>query len=198
MAEPSVSQPHDPQPVQPPSRGTNHPVNNTLASVANLANLLPTGTVLTFQVLTPTFSNNGSCNLFNKCLTASIIVFCAICCLLSSFTDSFADKDGKVYHGIATTKGLYIFNADNYSSCEDTKNLDKFKLSFIDFVHAFVSLFVFMIFAVSDSSVQSCFFPGAGANEKALIMNLPLIAGVLSSFVFTIFPTRRKGIGFSH
>ncbi|GMY39320.1 protein DMP4 [Fagus crenata] len=74
---------------------------------------------------------------------------------------------------------------------------DKLKLGFIDFVHAFVSLLVFMIFALSDSNVQSCFFPEAGGNENAVIMNLPLGAGVLSSFLFTKFPTKRRGIGYA-
>ena len=58
----SIEQP--PSPPTPPTiitRGLNHPVHQTLAGVANLANLLPTGTVLAFQTLTPTFSNSGSC-----------------------------------------------------------------------------------------------------------------------------------------
>ncbi|XP_059435318.1 protein DMP4-like [Corylus avellana] len=189
MAEPISP----PQP--PPNRSLDHPVHKTLASVANLANLLPTGSVLAFQALTPLFSNNGSCQLPNKCLTACTIAFCAIFCLLSSFTDSFTDKDGKLYYGIATFNGLYIFNY-NYGD-GDVKELDKFKfkLSLVDFVHAFVSPLVFMVFAAANSNVQSCFFPEAGANESALMMNLPLGAGLFSSLLFTLFPTRRRGIG---
>ena len=189
MAEPSFSQTHP-----PPNRGSNHPVHKTLASVANLANLLPNGTVLVFQALTPSFSNNGSCQLSNKCLTACIIVFCAIFCLLSTFTDSFINKDGKLLYGIATFKGLYLFN---YNIDRDHQDMKRFKLSFIDFVHAFVSLLVFTVFALSNSNVQSCFFPGGGADENALMMNLPLGAGMLSSFLFTIFPTRRRSIGYA-
>ena len=194
MAESSFSQPHP-----PPNHSSNHPAHKTLASLANLANLLPNGTVLAFQALTPSFSNNGSCQLSNKFLTASIIIFCAIFCLFSSFTDSFIDKDGKLCYGIATFKGLYIFNHNNIDSDEYMiEELDdKYKLNLIDFVHAFVSLLVFMIFAPSNSNVQSCFFPEAGGNENALVMNLPLGAGVLSSFLFTIFPTTRRGIGYS-
>ncbi|KAL3651336.1 hypothetical protein CASFOL_004338 [Castilleja foliolosa] len=89
-----------------------HPVHKTLASAANLANLLPTGTVLAFRTLTPSFSNKGMCRISNKCLMACLIVFCSIICLLSTFTDSFTDCDGKLYYGIATFKGLYIFNSD--------------------------------------------------------------------------------------
>ena len=89
--------------------------------------------------------------------------------------------------------GLYIFN---YDYGKDVKELDKFKLSLVVFVHAFVSPLVFMVFAATNSNVQSCFFPEAGANESALMVNLPLGAGLLSSFLFTLFPTRRRGIGY--
>ncbi|KAL3516158.1 hypothetical protein ACH5RR_023060 [Cinchona calisaya] len=183
---------------------TKHGVQHkTLATAANLANLLPTGTVLAFRTLTPSFSNKGSCQPSNKFITAFLIGFCAIICFFSSFTDSFTDDhDGKLYYGIATCRGLYIFNdesrdQDEKSKEEDRKELSKFKIRWIDFVHAFVSLFVFLIFAVSDTDVQSCFFPEAGGNMDALMMNLPLGAGIFSSFLFTIFPTTRRGIGYA-
>ncbi|PQP93350.1 uncharacterized protein Pyn_32848 [Prunus yedoensis var. nudiflora] len=197
MAElPSPEQPCPPS--SPPAmvkRGSNHPVHQTLASAANLANLLPTGTVLAFQTLTPTFSNNGSCQLSNKFLTASVIVFCALLCFLSSFTDSFKDNDtdGKLYYGIATFKGLYIFNCSKLENIN--RDLEKYKINFLDFVHAFMSLFVFLIFALSNSHVESCFLSGVGINYSELAMNLPLGAGILSSLFFTIFPTARRGIG---
>ncbi|KAL2490415.1 Protein of unknown function (DUF679) [Abeliophyllum distichum] len=113
-----------PAPSQPPpiprrkkvcTNDSNHPVYKTLASAANLANLLPTGTVLAFRTLTPSFSNKGTCQLSNKCLTAFLIALCAIICFLSSFTDSFIEQ-GKLYYGIATFKGMYIFNDDDQES----------------------------------------------------------------------------------
>lgn len=73
-------------------------------------------------------------------------------------------------------------------------------MSLIDFVHAFVSLLVFMAFAFSDSDVENCFFgfgEGANRNVDAVVMNLPLAAGVFSSFFFIIFPTTRRGIGYA-
>ncbi|CAI9102327.1 OLC1v1000575C1 [Oldenlandia corymbosa var. corymbosa] len=187
------------------SISSNHPVHKTLATAANLANLLPTGTVLAFRTLTPSFANRGNCRIPNKVLTASFIGCCAIFCFFSSFTDSFIDCEGKLCYGIATFKGLYIFNKNKSSDCcgdddkaveeEERKALSRFRICFIDFVHAFVSLFVFLIFALSDSDVQSCFFP-PGGDIDALMMNLPLGAGVLSSFLFVIFPTTRRGIGY--
>lgn len=178
------------------NHGSNHPVHKTLASAANLANLLPTGTVLVFNALIPPFSNNGTCQLSNKFLTLLIIAICAIICFLSSFTDSFMSRDGKLYHGIATFKGLYIFNYGTTGE-DETMELCKFRIRVIDFVHAFFSLFVFLMFAVSHSNVQSCLFLSEGPNESALVMNLPLGAGVLSSFLFTIFPTTRRGFGYA-
>ncbi|KAL2468653.1 hypothetical protein Fot_50229 [Forsythia ovata] len=215
LAQPRLPSPSLPLPTPAPSRpppiprrkkvctdDSNHPVYKTLASAANLANLLPTGTVLAFRTLTPPFSNKGICQLSNKYLTAFLIALCAIVCFLSSFTDSFIDQ-GKLYYGIATFKGMYIFNDDDdqESDGENTRDniidLTKFKIGFIDFVHAFVSLFVFLIFALSDSDVQNCFFPNAGENMNVLVMNLPLGAGVFSSFLFVILPTTRRGIGYA-
>lgn len=60
-----------------------------------------------------------------------------------------------------------------------------------------MSLFVFLIFALSDSEVQGCLLPGDGVDENVLVMNLPLGAGVLSSFLFVLFPTTRRGIGYA-
>ncbi|KAI4301846.1 hypothetical protein L6164_035086 [Bauhinia variegata] len=169
-----------------------HPVHKSLSSAANLANVLPTGTVLAFNALIPSFSNNGSCQVSHKFLTSSVIIVSAMFCFLSSFTDSIVDSDGKLYYGIATFRGLYIFN---YGNWENNAQLVKFKIRAIDFVHAFMSVLVFFAFAISDSNVQRCLVPKEGVNESALIMNLPLGAGVLSSFLFTIFPTTRRGIG---
>ncbi|XLT09094.1 hypothetical protein HN51_054887 [Arachis hypogaea] len=186
-----------------------HPVHKTLTSASNLANLLPTSTVLAFNALIPPFSNNGSCQPSNTFLTCLVVLVCAIFCFLSSFTDSFMTSDGKLYHGIATFNGLYIFNYNNNNnnntnngSDEDDEeettvggfDLCKFRIRVIDFIHAFLSLFVFLAFAISDSNVQNCLIPKEGANESTLIMNLPLATGVLSSFLFTIFPTTRRGI----
>ncbi|RLM92747.1 uncharacterized protein C2845_PM08G18510 [Panicum miliaceum] len=57
-------------------------IDKTLASVANLAKLLPTGTVLAFQSLSPSFTNRGA----------------------------FVGGDGKLYYGLATVKGFLVFN----------------------------------------------------------------------------------------
>lgn len=168
-------------------------------TAANLANLLPTGTVLAAEALIPSFTNNGECTLANEYLTLGIIVCCSLGCFLSSFTDSITGKDGKMYYGIATWNSFYVFNdIDSTDGAgREEFNDSSHSITFIDFVHAFTSLTVFLVFALSNSNVQNCFFPKAGPNEKALIMNLPLGAGFLASFLFMLFPTKRRGIGYA-
>ncbi|GKV08922.1 hypothetical protein SLEP1_g20492 [Rubroshorea leprosula] len=77
--------------------------HKTLSTASNLANLLPTGNVLIFQALLPSFSNNGNCSLAHKYLTLGLIFICSLACFLPSFTDSFVHDDGKLYYGIATS-----------------------------------------------------------------------------------------------
>ncbi|XP_044500278.1 protein DMP10 [Mangifera indica] len=188
--------------------------SKSLSAAANLANLLPTGTVLAFQALAPSFSNGGSCLPANKYLTLSIIVFCSVVCFFSSFTDSFIDENGKLFYGIATFKGLYIFNKEDQEDketdiekvnaagkkCnknEEFRKLQKYRIHSKDFLHALLSLLVFLVFATSSTDVQRCLFPHAGANENTLMINLPIAVGAFASFLFMIFPTKRKGIGYA-
>ncbi|KAH7572009.1 hypothetical protein ACOSP7_014986 [Xanthoceras sorbifolium] len=217
--------------------------NRRLSTAANLANLLPTGTALAFQALMPYFTNNGSCLVAHKYLTSSAIICFSFICFIFSFTDSFiAASNGKLYYGIATCKGLYIFNKDDYDDDKDNDNdttkrekgnqaqqhnegdeeigevlndqktlkistkdgldddakeiLAKYRIRLIDFVHAFCSWLVFMVCATSSSDVQRCFFSDPSDNGKALMMNLPLAVGAAVSFLFMLFPTRRRGIGY--
>lgn len=172
------------------------------SAAANLANLLPTGTVLIFEALVPSFTNNGECVLANKYLTLALIFCCSLVCFFSSFTDSFIGKnDKKLYYGIATLNGIFVFNDPDCTDGNGEEELDhnqrkNYRITLIDFVHALSSLTVFLVFSLSNSELQNCFFPKAGPNEKQLIVNLPLGAGLLSTFLFIIFPTKRRGIGY--
>jgi hypothetical protein len=170
-------------------------------TAASLANLLPTGTVLVFQALVPSLTGNGKCKILNKYLVGFVIAFCAAACFLSSFTDSF-HHGGKLYYGIATCNGLCLFNS-NYRVDVEVEDEIKKKSKGLgiqprDFVHAFGSLIVFLIFAVSSTDVLLCFFPEADReNEYSIVIYLPLVAGALSSFLFYHFPTTRKGLGYT-
>lgn len=133
-------------------------------------------------------------------MTLSIITLCSLACFLSSFTDSFVGNDGKLYYGIATSKGLYVFNDDYEDELDlenDKKKLEKYRLTAIDFVHACCSLTLFLVMACSSFDVQGCFFPEPGHIGDALMTNLPLLAGILASGLFMLFPTKRRGIGYA-
>ncbi|KAG2695459.1 hypothetical protein I3760_07G013200 [Carya illinoinensis] len=202
---PPLPSPHEPMPVQTvPQQGPlitrpGFRKKNVAKTASNLANLLPTGTVLAFQSLVPSLSNSGKCSIFHRYLIGFVIAVCAATCFLSSFTDSFEHNE-KLYYGFATCNGLCVFNYENRVEEElnISKELEKYKMEPLDFIHAFGSLFVFLIFAISSSDVLACFFPEAGENDKySVVVYLPLVAGVLSSFLFSIFPTKRKGFGYS-
>ncbi|KAH0992105.1 hypothetical protein GBA52_003588 [Prunus armeniaca] len=87
--------------------------NQTQLTARSLANLLPTGTVLAFQALTPSISYNGRCHTFNQYLVAFVILVCSVICFVSSFIDSLP-WEGKVYYGFATSKGLCVLNDDDH------------------------------------------------------------------------------------
>ncbi|XP_039114381.1 protein DMP2-like [Dioscorea cayenensis subsp. rotundata] len=183
----------------PSSNSSTIVIDKTLSSAANLAKLLPSGTVLALQTLSPSFANKGNCYTSNRYLTSTLILFCTISCIFFSFTDSLIGSDGKLYYGLATFKGFYVFNYVGEEEDYDKvfKGLKKLRITTLDYVHAFFSSLVFFSITFSDASIQSCFFPNAGKDTKEFLVNLPLGAGFLSALVFMIFPTSRKGVGYS-
>ncbi|WOL18857.1 hypothetical protein Cni_G27654 [Canna indica] len=178
-------------------------IDKTLSSAANLVKLLPSGTVLAFQALSPPFSNRGVCHASNKYLTAALVLFCALACALLSFTDSLKGRDGKLYYGVATFKGFYVLNYEGGDDGEQDEqhkvfdDLRRYRLRLLDCVHAVFAVVMFLTVAFSDTDVVSCFFPVAGDDMRQLLINLPMGAGFMASIVFLIFPTTRKGIGYS-
>ncbi|KAE8812390.1 hypothetical protein D1007_10756 [Hordeum vulgare] len=175
------------------------PVDKTLSGASDLLKLLPTGTVLAFQALAPSFTNHGVCHTANRYLVLVLIGGCALSCVLLSFTDSLVGRDGKLYYGIATFRSFYPFNFAGAPAERDAmfNDLGRFRVNGLDFVHAVFSAVVFLAVAVADASIQSCMFPNAGADVRELLVNLPLGAGFLSSVVFMIFPTTRKSVGYT-
>ncbi|XP_074556105.1 protein DMP3-like [Curcuma longa] len=176
--------------------------NKTLSVIANLAQLLPTGTVLAFQALAPSFANRGACYTSNKVLTAVLIAASAASAAFFSFTDSFTGRDGKLYYGVATRGGFYVFNYDSHVDDGGAEaalgDLRRYRLRAADYVHAFLAVLLFLTVAFSDGMIQNCLFPAAGKNTRELVVNLPLGAAVLSTLVFTLFPTTRQGIGYTN
>lgn len=168
-------------------------LNQTLASTAHLANLLPTGTVLAFQVLCPIVSNSGHCDQVSSVMTECLLVLCALSCFLVSFTDSFPGTDGKLHYGLATPKGLWTFENLKDAVIPDG---GRYKVQFLDFVHAFLSVLVFAAIALLDDNVVRCLYPAPKHQTKEVLDVLPVGIGFFCSMLFVVFPTTRHGIGY--
>ncbi|KAK2994999.1 hypothetical protein RJ640_030046 [Escallonia rubra] len=168
-------------------------ISQTFQSTAHLANLLPTGSVLTFQLLSPIFTSQGDCDAVGQYLTAGLIALCGLSCFLLSFTDSFKDQMGNVCYGFATFRGLWVIDG---SVTLAPQVAAKYRLKFIDFMHALMSIFVFAAVALFDENVVNCFYPTPSDKAKELLTTLPIGIGVICSMLFVTFPTKRHGIGF--
>ncbi|XP_022720445.1 protein DMP4-like [Durio zibethinus] len=168
-------------------------ISQTFQSTAHLANLLPTGTVLAFQLLSPIFTNQGNCDSVSRSMTAGLILLCGLSCFLMSFTDSFRDKKGNVYYGFATFNGLWVIDG---SVTLPPQFAAKYRLHFIDFMHAFMSILVFAAVALFNQNVVSCFYPTPSTEAQEILAALPVGIGIFSSMLFVVFPTTRHGIGF--
>lgn len=187
----------NPNPPPPPPQPTlsQWAISQTLASTAQLANLLPTGTLLALQTVTPIFTNHGSCDVVTRPLTAMLLAFLTIFCFLASFTDSFKTSDGQVFYGFATFKGMWVFDYQT-AAASGLPDLRMYKLRGVDWIHAFVSAFVLVTLAMRDRSVVSCFYPRPSHEAQEVLDIVPLGLGLACSLVFVIFPSKRHGIGY--
>jgi hypothetical protein len=174
-------------------------VDKTLSGASDIIKLLPTGAVMVFHALAPSFSNHGACGVASRYLTLALVGACAASCVLLSFTDSLVGRDGRLYYGVATPRGFYPFNFDGTGEERRRKfgDLTRMKVRPLDFVHALVSAVLFVVVAFGNAGVQSCLFPDVGADVREVLMNLPVGLGFLSSMVFMIFPTTRKSIRYT-
>ncbi|XP_077248752.1 protein DMP3-like [Tasmannia lanceolata] len=169
-------------------------ISQTLTGTAHLANLLPTGTLLAFQLLTPIFSNNGACDSATRVLTQLLLLLLSSSCFLACFTDSFRSSDGQSYYGLASLKGMWVF--DYPTGAPSLPDLSKYRLRFIDFVHGVLSVLVFAAVALRDKNVLYCFYPQPEHETQEVLDIVPVGIGLFCSMLFVIFPTRRHGIGY--
>lgn len=172
-------------------------ISQTLTTTANLAKLLPTGTVLAFQLLVPTFTNNGACDSASHLMTQLLLLVLASSCFLASFTDSFETPDGKVHYGFATFRGMWLFDSPIIAGDKESTipDLNSYRLTFVDLLHAVLSVFVFLTVASRDVNVLKCFYPQP-EKETPQILNIASVGvDVICSLLFVVFPTRRHGIG---
>jgi len=89
--------------------------------------------------------------------------------------------------------GMWVMDGSVRLPAEEA---EKYRLRFIDFFHAFMSILVFLAIALFDGSVVSCFVPKPSEDAKELLMVLPVGIGFVCSFFFVAFPSQRHGIGF--
>ncbi|XP_031495530.1 protein DMP9-like [Nymphaea colorata] len=186
-----------PAPVTAKSRGRKKQVvakrmQKTFASTSMLANFLPTGTLLTFEMLLPAVSRDGLCTPVAVTMTHSLLLLCSFSCFLFHFTDSFRGSDGKLYYGFVTPSGLALFRSG--IPVEVPKD-DRFRVGFVDFLHAIMSVTVFLAIAFSDHRVVDCLLPGRQPEMRELMEGIPVIVGAVCSTFFFMFPNTRYGIG---
>ncbi|KMZ65651.1 hypothetical protein ZOSMA_313G00010 [Zostera marina] len=175
-----IGQPPGPPRQQGAFRGT-----------AALANLLPTGTMLFFQILSPIFTNGGMCDpVFQNC-TATLLILCAISCWFVSFTDSFVDEENDIKYGIATINGLWPLDLS-----PPPKDALRYRIHTVDVIHAIMTVVIFVAIAIVDPRVFLCLYPTASSYETLVLKLVPLGIAFFCSVVFLIIPTERKGIGY--
>ncbi|XP_024005894.1 protein DMP7 isoform X1 [Eutrema salsugineum] len=182
-----------PEAPKKPKSKVQRVARNAFKGTAHLSNLLPTGSVMGFQIMCPVLTHQGQCpTITSRWLTCFLVFVCAISCFLLSFTDSFRDPRGKVRYGLATPSGLCVMDG-TITLTEEEK--EKYKLRFLDFVHATMSMLVFFAISMFDQNVIRCLFPVPSEETKELLSSLPFIIGVVCGGFFLAFPTRRHGIG---
>ncbi|XP_077213629.1 protein DMP9-like [Tasmannia lanceolata] len=167
-------------------------VQKTLSKTSMLVNFLPTGTLLTFEMLLPSVSGTGDCSPVSTMMIHVLLGICALSCFFFHFTDSFKGSDGKVYYGFVTPRGLAIFKSG--LGVEVPKD-DRYRVGFVDFVHAAMSVMVFVAIAFSDHRVTNCLFKGHVKEMDEVMESFPLMVGVICSGLFLVFPNTRYGIG---
>ncbi|KAL3645439.1 hypothetical protein CASFOL_010619 [Castilleja foliolosa] len=180
------------QPSKPPKTATQKAVRKAFKGTAHLSNLLPTGSVMTFQLMSPVITHEGHCRSFvSQSSTAALLGLCAASCFALSFTDSFRDERGKVRYGVATFRGLWVIDGGS-----PPPEVEKFRLGFVDLVHAVMSILVFASVAMFNENVIRCFCPSPSEEAQEILRAAPVMVGVVCSLLFVMFPTRRHGIGF--
>ncbi|KAF8390181.1 hypothetical protein HHK36_024703 [Tetracentron sinense] len=191
-ASPYPSSPHPGPETGRKRRAMAKGVQKTISKTSMLVNFLPTGTLLTFEMLLPSVSGDGECSPVSTMMIHALMGLCTLSCFFFHFTDSFRGPDGKIYYGFVTPKGLAVFKPG--LGLEVPKD-DRFKVGFTDFVHAIMSVMVFVAIAFSDHRVTNCLFPGHIKDMDEVMESFPLMVGVICSSLFLVFPTTRFGIG---
>ncbi|XP_071695400.1 protein DMP9-like [Rutidosis leptorrhynchoides] len=187
-----------PPPPMPPQFGNRrrramaNGVQKTLSKTSMLVNFLPTGTLLTFEMVLPSVYGKGECTMVTTLMINVLLGICTCSCFFFHFTDSFRGTDGKMYYGFVTPWGLKVFKP--VQEMEVPKD-ERYILGFTDFVHAMMSSMVFVAIAFSDHRVTNCLFPNHTEELDEVMQSFPLMVGIVCSGLFLVFPNTRYGIG---
>ncbi|XP_044465045.1 protein DMP7-like [Mangifera indica] len=182
-------------PLKQPKTPAQKAIRKTIKGTGHLIRLLPTGSVLTFQIVSPILTHQGKCPTHtNRVITLAFLALCGLSCFILRLTDSFRDERAKVRHGLATFRGLWVLDTPLKLSPEEAA---RYRLKFIDFFHAFASILVFAAVALFDKNVVNCFCPHPSDETKELLVSVPVCIGVACSILFVLFPSKRHGIGSS-
>ncbi|XP_052137617.1 protein DMP6-like, partial [Oryza glaberrima] len=183
----------DGQTMQPLAQATPSLVCKALNSTADLAKHLPTSVVLAFGVLSPSSTADGSCTAANRALTACLVGACALCCFLLCFSNSYRDGTGAVRYDFVTPSGRLRL-IDGSGSLPPRDN--RYRLGARDVLHGALSFAVFLAVAMVDHNVVAHFYPVESPATRQLLAAVPMAAGVVDSFLFTMFPSTCRCIGF--
>ncbi|XP_065859712.1 protein DMP8-like [Euphorbia lathyris] len=167
-------------------------VQSTLSKTSMLVNFLPTGTLLTFEMVLPSILKSGECTHVAVLMLLLLLSLCALSCFFFHFTDSFKGSDGKVYYGFVTPNGLAVFKP---GLAVHVPKDDRYKVGLTDFVHAIMSVMVFVAIAFSDHRVTHCLFPNHVKEMEQVMDSFPIMVGLVCSGLFFVFPNTRYGIG---
>ncbi|CAA0831468.1 Protein of unknown function (DUF679 [Striga hermonthica] len=168
-------------------------VQKTLSKTSLLANFLPTGTLLTFEMVLPSiYSGGGGCSPVRTHMIYSLLGLCSLSCFFFHFTDSFRGPDGRLYYGLVTPGGLAVFKP---GLGVEVPRDERYRAGLGDLVHALMSALVFLAIALSDHRVTGCVLPGHAKEMDEAMQSFPLMVGIVCSGLFLVFPTTRYGIG---
>jgi hypothetical protein len=196
---PAASPPPPPPGAGRRRRAVARGVQSTLARTSMLANFLPTGTLLAFEVALPSAASGsgrdgvgGSCSAAGAVTLRALLALCAASCFLLHFTDSFRAPDGKVYYGVVTPRGLSLLRT---GLGVEVPRDERYRLAFVDVVHAAMSVLVFAAVALADDRVSGCLLPGHSKEMGKVMESFPVVVGAVRSVIFLVFPNTRYGIG---
>ncbi|KAF7130254.1 hypothetical protein RHSIM_Rhsim10G0037600 [Rhododendron simsii] len=151
-------------------------VQKTLSKTSDLANFLPTGTLLTFETLLPTFYRGGghACTHVTTTMITALLSLCSLSCFVFHFTDSFRTPgpEGKAYYGFVTPYGLKVMPGSGVQASSDER-------------------------AFSDRQVTDCLYPGHAKEMDEVTEGFPLMVGIACGALFLVFPKEppRYGLG---